>query len=181
MKKESEQNLGKKENNWKIYCHTNLVNGKKYVGQTKRSLKSRWLNKGRGYQNNESFWNDILKFDWNIGFKHEVLHTHLTAEEAGYWEKYYIKEWDLMNPKKGYNRKEGGKDGRYNQKSNRQNMLSQPNRKPVICLDTGEVFKSISECARSKNISYTLISAVCRGVQTHTHGLRFEYYEGENN
>lgn len=180
MKEESEQNLGKKENNWKIYCHTNLVNGKKYVGQTKRSLKSRWLNKGRGYQNNELFWNDILKFDWNIGFKHEVLQTYLTADEADYWEKYYIKEWGLMNPEKGYNRKEGGKDGRYSQKSNRQNMLSQPNRKPVICLETKQVFESISQASREMNLDASMISKVCKGECAYAKQFHFKFLNEYN-
>ena len=48
---------------WIIYKHTNNVNGKVYVGQTKQAIKERWRN-GKGYKNNLYFYNSIQKYGW---------------------------------------------------------------------------------------------------------------------
>ena len=44
-----------------VYCHTNKINGKKYVGITKRLVEKRWLN-GRGYNGNSIFRKAINKY-----------------------------------------------------------------------------------------------------------------------
>lgn len=40
----------------KIYCYTNLKNGKKYIGQTKTTLNKRSKGDGSGYKNCTKFW-----------------------------------------------------------------------------------------------------------------------------
>lgn len=47
--------------------------------------------------------------------------------------------------------------------------------KSVICLETGEIFPSINETARSLGISRVLISKVCRGIKRSAGGLTFEW------
>ena len=59
-------------NNYKVYIHTNLVNGKKYVGITQQAEKERWSN-GNGYRENKKFYKDIQKYGWNNGFSHEII------------------------------------------------------------------------------------------------------------
>ena len=96
----------------KIYCvyvHTNQINGKKYVGQTRQNPIKRW-NAGRGYKKNPFFWNAIQKYGWQ-NFKHEIIATNLTKTEADELEKKLIKEWRLLNPEYGYNLHEGGANG----------------------------------------------------------------------
>ena len=91
-----------------IYCHTNISTNQKYIGQTKnKNPEYRW-NNGRGYKRNEQFYTDIQKYGWQDGFQHEIIKTHLTAQEANYWEDYYINYYDTLNPEKGYNLKKVG-------------------------------------------------------------------------
>lgn len=62
-----------------VYCHTNLQNGKRYIGITKQDPERRWRN-GDGYKNG-AFHNAIMKYGWG-GFRHEVLFSELTEAEA---------------------------------------------------------------------------------------------------
>lgn len=92
-----------------VYCHTNKINGKKYVGITSQSPKRRWKN-GEGYKNNEHFYRAILKYGWH-NFYHEILYTNLSALEAEETEKAIIKEFQSNLPNKGYNIQPGGNSG----------------------------------------------------------------------
>ena len=89
---------------YSVYCHTTPSN-KKYVGISCNPEK-RW-NNGKGYIKNYLFYRAIKKYGWD-NIKHEILFTNLTLEEAGQIEKNLIQEWDLLNPQKGYNLREGG-------------------------------------------------------------------------
>ena len=40
---------------WLIYIHTNKINGKVYIGQTKRNIKIRSGKNGSGYKNVPTF------------------------------------------------------------------------------------------------------------------------------
>lgn len=92
--------------NFVIYMHKNKINGKVYIGQTMTNPETRWK-KGKGYKDNESFYNDIKKYGWEKGFEHILLETNIkSAEEADEKEKYYIKKYNsFLN---GYNKTKGG-------------------------------------------------------------------------
>lgn len=92
--------------NYCVYCHTNLTNGKKYVGITCKKPEVRWRN-GARYDHNSYFYRSIQFYGWN-GFSHEVLHSNLTHEEACELEKKYIREWNLRDRDFGYNMTDGG-------------------------------------------------------------------------
>ena len=87
-----------------VYLHKNKINGKMYVGQTSQSLNRRWQN-GFGYRRSSKFFAAIVKYGWN-NFEHIILKSHLTLEEANYWEAYYINYYNTVN--NGYNLTYGG-------------------------------------------------------------------------
>lgn len=91
---------------FKVYVHTNKINGKMYVGITKRSLRERWEN-GEGYKDSSHFYRAIRKYGWD-NFDHDVLANNLTEEEAMNMEELLIRELCLTNREQGYNMKKGG-------------------------------------------------------------------------
>lgn len=92
--------------NYVVYCHTNKINGKRYVGITSQKPERRW-NNGNGYNGSSHFYNAIQKYGWEE-FSHEILFTGLTKEEAKNKEIELIAKWDLRNNQKGYNQTDGG-------------------------------------------------------------------------
>lgn len=93
-------------NNYCIYLHQNLSNGKVYIGQTCQNPQYRW-NHGQGYKQCEYFYKAIQKYGWD-NFQHIILAQNLTSEEANYLEEYYISIFDSTNPQSGYNLQKGG-------------------------------------------------------------------------
>lgn len=88
------------DNNYIVYKHT-APNGKVYIGITGFDPKYRWLN-GRGYDTQPVFFNAIIKYGW-INFKHEILFTDLTKEEALDKEEHLIRETKSYDRRYGYN------------------------------------------------------------------------------
>lgn len=90
-----------------IYKHTNIVNGKVYIGQT-CDANERWRSNGKNYCGCIKFYNAIKKYGWN-NFEHEILYENLSKESADKIESDLIKQYDSIN--NGYNLKEGGSRG----------------------------------------------------------------------
>ena len=94
-------------NNYKVYIHFNPIDGKCYVGVTKKeNLNDRWHNR-KGYIYNDYFYRAIQKYGWN-NFEHIVFVSNLTKEEASNTEKLLIAELKSDNPLYGYNICSGG-------------------------------------------------------------------------
>lgn len=89
-----------------VYCHTNKIDGKKYVGITGQKPEKRWGN-GRNYSHNAYFDNAIKKYGWEE-FSHEILFTGLSKKEAEDKEIELIAKWGLTNRDNGYNLSNGG-------------------------------------------------------------------------
>lgn len=90
-----------------VYVHTNLINGKKYVGITKLKPEQRWCN-GKGYTHNQYFTSAILKYGWN-NFSHEIVYSNLTQKEAELKEQELINQYKSNNNIYGYNLTSGGR------------------------------------------------------------------------
>ena len=96
---------------WLIYKHTNKINGKCYIGQTRTTLKDRWKN-GKGYSKYQTLLiNAINKYGWE-NFDHEILEQNiLSQEEADAREQYWISHYHsyINDPNcNGYNMTPGG-------------------------------------------------------------------------
>lgn len=158
-----------------IYKHQCLDNGKVYIGQTCQDVQRRWRD-GQGYLKSPRFYSAILNHGWK-NFSHEILEDNLTAEQANDREKFWIKYYDSTNPEKGYNLTVGGDSHLYNDESKEKMSHSAIERfskederkaqserlkkayeedssrwdmikKPVKCIETGEIFPSTTEAAK---------------------------------
>ena len=163
------------ENNYIVYKHTNLINNKNYIGITKQSPKKRWKN-GLGYSKNEKFFADIVKYGWN-NFKHEIIESNLTENQAIEKEKFYIEKYDSVNH--GYNviygsvgchtRREESIKKQLETKALRYgsgkslNYLGQTQK--VRCKETDDVFFSIADARRWCGSSK--VSLCCQGKRQH--------------
>lgn len=90
---------------YSVYKHTS-PNGKVYIGITKEKPEYRWRN-GEGYKPNVHFYGAIQKYGWD-NFKHEILFTGLTKDQACEKEKQLIAEYKSNNQEYGYNLSIGG-------------------------------------------------------------------------
>lgn len=175
-----------------IYKHENTINGKVYIGITKYGddPNKRWRN-GYGYVQNEKFFNDIISYGWN-NFSHDILESDLNSVEASKKEIQYIEFYDSVN--KGYNISKGGsfiseegcqkisealknvpksaeairkqmqtKEKRYGNGKSKNFLGSQA--KKVQCIETGDVFISISDAERW--CGSVKVGECCHGTRLH--------------
>ena len=84
-----------------IYMTTNLINGKKYIGQHKGRPNDSYLGSGT------TITKAIKKYG-KENFQKEILCFCATREEADQKEKEFISLYDAVNNKNFYNNAEGG-------------------------------------------------------------------------
>lgn len=94
-------------NQYSVYIHTNLVNGKKYIGITSTKPSYRW-NSGMGYSRQPKFFNAIKKYGW-YSFEHQIFKDNLPEQCAKTLEKILISVYDTIE--NGYNVTIGGEGG----------------------------------------------------------------------
>jgi group I intron endonuclease len=160
-----------------IYCITNAVNGKQYVGQTKEGTKKRWM-----YHVRDAFCTPknrgcpilcraIRKYGKDA-FVHNVLEVVHTLEESNLRETFWIKELNTLSPR-GYNCVSGGgvrelseetrlkMSGRKGPLSpNFGKKFSEEHRKRISAAKLGQKYRPMSEEVRQKH---------ARGMKGKTH------------
>lgn len=146
---------------WIIYKHTNKINGKCYIGQTKQLLEERWKN-GLGYNPYDDsrfsiFWSAIKKYGWS-NFNHEILEANIPSQElANKREIFYIEKYKSyvgFENYNGYNMTLGG-----DSKEHLGSKVYQINKELKIV----NLFNSISIASVQTNISKSGIGNCCRG------------------
>ena len=158
--------------NYKVYCLTNKINGKQYIGITKQDAHKRWR-KGAGYKKPTRIGSAIAKYGWD-NFEHEILFENITKEEASQKEIELIEKLNTIN--NGYNVQSGGfnsNNGVVSEETRKKSSIAHKGQHnspktefkkgeiskahlmimtPVYCVELDKVFKSIAEAKRELNI-----------------------------
>lgn len=99
-----------------IYCFTNLINGKKYIGQTHNSVQRRAAEHKRSSYNegdtsyDQIFHRAIRKYGWD-NFLLTVIVTNIdNQEDLDFLEDYYIQYYQTLSTQNGYNARTGGRN-----------------------------------------------------------------------
>lgn len=126
-----------------IYCYTS-PSGKKYIGQTRTTLKHRAGINGKNYQGCSAFNNAIKKYGWE-NFSVEIL-EEVPLDVIDETEINYIFDYNTINPNFGYNIMQ-----------ERCKYMATLRHIPVYSYDefTGEFlesYSSISEAERAMNV-----------------------------
>lgn len=165
---------------WSVYLHTNMVNGKMYVGITSIKPEDRW---SKGYTKRQKIYKAIQKYGWDQ-FDHRVLVDNLTREEAEEIEQILIHDLMTQDDRYGYNIANGGRVHCMSEETKRK--ISEANKghgprgggnpkRPVLCVETGEIFESCCAAAKWCGSNSSHISNACRGTYEKTKGYHWKF------
>lgn len=111
-----------------IYEIKNLVNNKRYIGQTTyENPNNRWSAHKSDLKKKKSC-NIYLQRAWNknkeINFEFNILDTAKNQKELDKLEKFYIQKFNTLNSKFGYNLRSGGARGKHSDETKEKLSLS---------------------------------------------------------
>lgn len=143
-----------------IYAITNLVNGKKYIGYTKRPPEQRWMEhlsvcERKDEKRMYSIHRAIVKYGVD-NFRFDVLFCSLDADytlnEA---EHYFISEYKTLIKECGYNLTTGGDSPEFSEESLKKMSVSRSGVKNHFYgkTHTQETKEKISKKAKERNVS----------------------------
>ena len=178
-----------------IYCHTNRINGLRYVGYSSRGIEKRWkghvstaMNGGK-----QLFPKAIREFG-EENFDHDVICTIQNSSEAKILERHYIEMLNTWGPL-GYNMSKGGSGYQSFSETHRRNLsvantgkkksaehckkiserekgkLLTEERKQQMSVNQKEFFASIEGMCMRQKISQTLTG--CHLSEEHKKHIRF--------
>lgn len=193
-----------------IYIATNKINGKRYIGvsttQTMRARMTQHKSDALSRKRKSRFHDAIRKygfqaFDWMEIAHFESAHEAFMAEikliadikpeynisAGGEGRRSPLSE-EAKQKLRGNKNASGNKSSRDRvitvefRKKLSDSLKNSPNikRRPVICLDTGVIYKSLVDAGNAHGIDWTAIQKVCSGKKYNktARGLRFSYYIG---
>lgn len=150
---------------YRIYCLKDKNNNIKYVGFTSRKLEIRFKEHCKNFPERRNYHIELIE---------EIEDKELAKQK----EKYYIQLYDTIN--NGDNINFGmGQSNPNSGNFQKGNKFGKKGTKKVKCLETDEVFDSLTECAKHFNLSISKISAVCQGKRKTTGKKHFIYYSEE--
>lgn len=156
-----------------VYVHENKINGRKYFGITKGYPKDRWGN-GSGYTSCTKFYPAIKKYGWN-GFYHIVIINKLSAEEAAFLEKSFIKIFNTTNREFGYNTDIGGRLSIVSARAKRK-MIAERRMRPIICLETMQRYESQADLSNIEGKSHSYVHDACKSRGSRVHDRKHYLY-----
>lgn len=180
-----------------VYMHVNRINNKKYIGQTKQNVTTRWGN-GHTYKTSTKFNAAINKYGFDA-FNHFIIKDGLSKFEADELEVKLILYYDTTNV--GYNISVGGSGvmtDRHHTKATKK-LIATKRREQVftdesfrrrastmygfeyygiIAIDKQGVeyyYKSVSEFCKEYNGSTGHVNKCLRGIRKTHKGFRFKF------
>lgn len=168
---------------WTVYMHI-TPSGKRYIGITSVPPEQRWQGGLSGYKG-QVFENAIKKYGWE-NIEHVILYSNITKEEASKREQELISKYRTTESKYGYNVSSGGiSDKSFSEYTKQQMSINHadfsgsknPRARKVICLETNEIFETITDASKKYNINRTCISDCCTGKHKTCKGLHFQYFD----
>jgi hypothetical protein len=183
-----------------IYKIKNKINKKVYIGQTtrKNGFDSRYGFRGEGIERvygfykaqkeygenyNKHLLSSIEKYGFDAFEVNKIFDIAYSKEELDKKEIYWIKYFKSTDKEYGYNRLIGG-EGFTCGKSAYLSKLGKT-RKPIICLETNEVFLTVTDASKKSQICDNTIRNVCIGKfksaysKEYNKRLTFEYIDLE--
>lgn len=163
-----------------IYCITNKITGKQYIGQTIRTVERRWSShqtESKTEKKPSYFHKSIIKYGKN-NFVVETIESisAITKDELknklNESEKKYIKQYNTIRPN-GYNLTPGGDTSSFTRK-----------RSIVQISKHGEiinVYESIVDALKALNLNEGSLSAVLCGYANMCHGYYWTYLDDNVN
>lgn len=154
-----------------VYQIRNIVNGKVYVGSSsdmQARRREHLYELRKNIHSNRHLQNAYNKYGKG-NFVFEVLEFLPDITQQWEREQYWIDTLHACNKSLGYNI---------------QPMAEKPTpvHKPVICLETKEIFESLNAAGLAKGCSAADLSSCCNGVKVHTvKGLHWLFLDDYNN
>lgn len=174
-----------------IYCFTNLVNNKKYIGSTIQEPNIRYNQHLYCARTEDSgryhypLYEAIRKYGLE-NFSFEVIfQKDCSEEEIRLIEREYILLYNTVSPN-GYNQTDNTEHP-INTIESYQKMseTKREKAKRVALIDDNnniiQVFRSIADCAEELNEDEKKIAACCRGERKTTGGKKFHWLDENNN
>lgn len=176
-----------------IYCAYNKENGKRYIGQTIKTLAARKQVHYSKYSSCKYFSHALQKYSKD-SWEWSVIDEADNQEQLDEKEKFWIREFSSNDANFGYNLTEGGKGSfgavitEEHKKKTRESLLkamknnySRPNSplKPVRCIELNQCFSSYSEAGRSTGSNINSIRRVIKGELKTAGGYHWELLTGE--
>jgi group I intron endonuclease len=110
-----------------VYLYVNVLNGQAYVGKTTDLKRRHNVHRYAAKRDNSHFYNAIRQHGWDA-FKHRVVATHASDEEAYEGERKLIAELRRLGFRL-YNEQEGG-EGAYDASLERREKMSLKAKRP---------------------------------------------------
>lgn len=172
-----------------VYCFTNLINNKKYIGSTISKINIRYNQHMYNAFNTKSnkynypLYCAIRKYGIN-NFKFEILEQKdCSIEEIRQIEHNYIIKYNTLSPY-GYNQTENTicPDSTHNPEIYKKiSKTKREKAKNVAEVDKEnkiiKIYRSIIDCAEQTGCDQRKIGSCCRGERHHTNNRRFYWID----
>jgi len=181
-----------------VYEAKNIVNGKRYIGQTTQDFLIRKQQHLDSIKYNNSgchlFKRALIKYGEDK-FVWKIIDVATSREELNLKESFWIEFFKTTDVNFGYNLKGGGYnpfltdrvkqaigDAQRGELNHSFGKLGadNPSSKAVIIVDTGEVFSAVSEmCRKYTDFLVSRVCSVCRGERYTYKGHIFRYLDAD--